>query len=645
MVTVSNAFLAALRSGAEQNIRLEFKSGTVIDKAQISANGGFRYQQILNQDGDLKMGTAIMSNIEVSLLNLDGYFEGFDFTGECTAKYGVMVGSEYEYVTLGVFKGDRVNRVKSRVFRYSANDRMMLFEKDASAFIEGLVYPLSVYQMFQQLCEFVGVTWESAASMTANARKIIEANPFDTSAYTCREVLAWIAEVMCSYAVMNRDGAVKLVWFAESSYSVPKSDRFELSQSEIRTPVIDKLEVYTSYSDMLNTSGTGDNLYTISDNPLLYAENDDDTAALQDYADNIFASLSAFPAYYPSSFRAISNPAVECGDIITVTADDGTKLVFPVFMQTIQWSGRGKTEYENTGNPKRENVPIAQRELENLKKKMLKTTDLSTAIDSYLKTDEGKAGILSAVEGKYVTSDTLEKYALKTAVQQEINSVNAKISLTAEYGSGTIGSNVRAMLTLFAYADSSEIKLKADAIDLTGYVTFNALTTEGATTINGANVTTDKLYVRKIYGTKAEDADYEDIAIISSAGRNIAIGNGGTTGFATNLTIWANNISFASKNYTDTNTEYLVISTVDTKEPIDNISYKYPCCIYPYNSNGSNSNWDIGNEDFPFAGIYVDYGMYLYDLTNEAWTRLYVSGGNLYWRDWDDTRHKLAAGT
>lgn len=641
MITVSNAFLAALRSGAEQNIRLEFASGEVIDKAQISANGGFRYQQILNQDGDLKMGTAIMSSIEVSLLNLDGYFDGFDFTGECTVKYGVMVGNSYEYVTLGVFRGDRVNRVKSRVFRYSANDRMMLFEKDASAFIEEMVYPLSVYQMFQQLCEFVGVTWESAAFMTANARKIIETNPFDTSAYTCREVLAWIAEVMCSYAVMNRDGAVKLVWFAESSYSVPKSDRFELSQSEIRTPAIDKLEVYTSYSDMLNTSGAGDNLYTISDNPLLYAENDDDTAALQDYADNIFASLSAFPAYYPSSFRAISNPAVECGDIITVTADDGTKLVFPVFMQTIQWSSRGKTEYENTGNPKRENVPIAQREIENLKKKMLKTTDLSTAIDSYLKTDEGKAGILSAVEGEYVTSDTLEKYALKTSVQQEIDGVNAKISLTAEYGSGTIGSNVRAMLTLFANADSSSIKLKADAIDLTGYVTVTALNTPGATIINGANVTTDNLYVRKIYGTKSADADYEDIAIISSAGRNIAIGNGGTTGLATNLTIWANNISFASKNTTQSYTEYLVISTVESEGAIDGISYLYPCCIYPYNANGANVNWAIGNEDYPFEKIYLDNSLYLYDRNIEGWARIYSSNNRLYFTDAEGTRTDL----
>ena len=641
MITVSNAFLAALRSGAEQNIRLEFKSGAVIDKAQISANGGFRYQQILNQDGDLKMGTAIMSNIEVSLLNTDGYFDGFDFTEECTAKYGVKVDGVYQYILLGVFKGDRVDRVKSRVFRYSANDRMARFEKDASDFIEGLEYPLTVYQMLMRLCSYVGIALASNISGGTNAQRIIESNPFETSSYTCREVLAWIAEAMCSYAVVSRDGVVKMVWFSETSYSVPKSDRFELSQSEISTPVIDKLEVYTSYSDKLNTSGTGENVYTISDNPLLYAENDEDTAALQNYADNIYASLSAFPAYYPSAFRAISNPAVECGDIITVTADDGENLVFPVFMQTLQWSGRGKTEYENTGNPKRENVPIAQRELENLKKKMLRTTDLSTANDSYQKTDEGKAGILSAVEGEYVTSDTLEKYALKTAVQQEIDGVNAKISLTAEYGSGTIGSNVRAMLTLFANADSSSIKLKADAIDLTGYVTVTALNTPGATIINGANVTTDNLYVRKIYGTKSVDADYEDIAIISSAGRNIAIGNGGTTGLATNLTIWANNISFASKNTTQSYTEYLVISTVESEGAIDGISYRYPCCIYPYNSLGSGLNWIIGNEDYPFYELYLDNRLYLYDSQSDGWTYIYCNKNHLYFTDAEGSKTTL----
>lgn len=642
MITVSNAFLAALRSGAEQNIRLEFASGEVIDKAQISANGGFRYQQILNRDGDMQMGNAIMSNIEVSLLNTDGYFEGFDFTEECTAKYGVKVDGVYQYILLGVFKGDRVDRVKSRVFRYSANDRMARFEKDASDFIEGLEYPLTVYQMFMRLCAYVGIAWESSISGTTTAQKVIESNPFETSSYTCREVLAWIAEAMCSYAVISRDGVVKMVWFAEAGYSVPKSDRFEMSQSEIAAPKIDRLEVYTSYSDMLNTSGDGDNVYTISDNPLLYAENDDDTAALQNYVDNIYASLSAFPAYYPSSFRAISNPAVECGDIITVIADDGSGLVFPIFMQTIQWSGKGKTEYENTGNPRRENVPIAQRELENIKKKMLKATDLATYIDSYLNTDEGKAGIVSAVEGKFVTADDLSRYALKTSVKQEIDGVNAKISLEADYGSGTIGSNVRAMLTLFANADSSRIQLKAGAIDLSGYVTVTALGTAGATVINGANVTTDNLYISRIYGDKG--SLLEDVIVMATSGRNIALGNPSQTGLATNITVWGNNISFISKN-AQSSSDYLVISTVDTTNSIDGISYGYPQCIYPYSTSGGNWSWDIGNEDYAFAHIYIDKGVYLYDSTNDAWTRLYVSTGDLYWRDWDGISRKIASGS
>lgn len=636
MISVSQEFLSALKNGAEQNIRLEFASGAVIDKAQISATGGFRYQQILNRDGDMQMGNAIMSSIEVSLINIDGYFDGFDFTEECTVKYGVRVGGAYEYIDLGIFKGDRVNRVKSRVFDFAANDRMALFEKNASEFIEGLVFPLELYQIFRQLCGYVGVGWSALSYY--NGAKLISVNPFRSSDYTCREVLAWLAEAMCSYAVIDRDGKCNLVWFGDADYTVTKTDRFELNQSEIAAPAVSKLEVYTSYSDMLNTSGTGDNLYTIADNPFLYAGNDDDTAALQVFTDYIYNRLAAFSEYYPSSVRAVTNPIVECGDIIRVVADDGNEISFPVFMQTIEWSGFGKTEYENTGNPHRENVPVIQRELANLKKEMLKATDLATEIESYLNTEEGKAYIVQTVSGTFVKPDDLSEYATTAQLTQSVNALGAEISLSAAIGSGTIGSNVRAMLTLFANADSASIKLNANAIDLTGYVTFNALSTAGATTVNGANVTTDNLYVRKIYGTKSEDADYEDIAVISSAGSNIAIGNGGTTGMATNLTVWANNISFSSKNATNLNTEYLVISTVDSEGAIDGISYKYPCCIYPYNARGSNVDWAIGNEDYPFARIYLDNSLYLYDRNLEGWARIYSNSGRLYFTDAEGTK-------
>jgi phage minor structural protein len=179
---------------------------------------------------------------------------------------------------------------------------------------------------------------------------------------------------------------------------------------------------------------------------------------------------------------------------------------------------------------------------------------------------------------------------------------------------------------------------------INGFVTFTnlntALSTKGKTTINGANITTgtisadridtDSMHVRKIYGQKL--TDYEDIAIISSSGRNIAIGNGGTSGLSTNITVWGNNISFVSKN-SDKSSRHLVINPCDTEMPIDNISYKYPCCIYPYNQNPSSINWTIGNEDYPFDSIYLDAGVYLWDSSNDGWSRLYVKSGRLKWDD------------
>jgi hypothetical protein len=130
---------------------------------------------------------------------------------------------------------------------------------------------------------------------------------------------------------------------------------------------------------------------------------------------------------------------------------------------------------------------------------MLKNTDLSTAIDSYLNTDEGKAGIVSAVEGKFVTADDLGGYVTTAKLTQEISAVDSKISLEAEYGSGTIGSHVRAMLTLFSNTDSSEIKLEADAIDLSGYVTIKSLAEPNSSTeIDGSNIKTSSITADKL---------------------------------------------------------------------------------------------------------------------------------------------------
>ena len=375
------------------------------------------------------------------------------------------VVSAFEYVPLGVFKGERPEKVRGKLIQFTAHDRMSLFDKPAEAFADGLTFPCTLGQIYTKLCDFCGAGYVSAEF--PNSGKTFDANPLEDTDYTCREILGYIAEAAGSYARMSRDGAVELVWFAPADYTVTRTDRFEMTESEFLTPPIDKLEVYNSYGDQLNSSGTGDIVYGISDNPFLYIENDTQLEGLQPYVDAIYSRVTSLPAYHPSSFRAEFNPAVQCGDIISVVDDYGETISFPVFVMTMTWNGGGRTTYENTGGVIRQNAPFSQRELEQIKKKSVKTKDLWSYVDSYLSSEEGVASINAAVGGNFVTKDDISGFVteseLNVAVEAYINGEEGIAKLT-ESLSGTFvtvreyGNNITLTATsqMFVQAEGSD---------------------------------------------------------------------------------------------------------------------------------------------------------------------------------------------
>jgi hypothetical protein len=156
------------------------------------------------------------------------------------------------------------------------------------------------------------------------------------------------------------------------------------------------------------------------------------------------------------------------------------------------------------------------------------TTKLDTNIAQYIDSTTGKAKIVTACSGTYAKTSDLTGYATKkevsTEISQEISDVEGKISLTANYGSGTIGSNVRALLQLVTNADSSSIKLKADAVTIDGTLFLKAsdFLVAGTTTIKGSKISTTDLHIQQL---RTATGDY----IIDYYGGVLAIG-GGTSG-------------------------------------------------------------------------------------------------------------------
>lgn len=559
---ISDDFLQAIKNKAPQDVRLEFTGGDVIGTSDIAiTSGGLTYTEILNGETDVIFGRAVMSELSAVLINADSRFTNFDFSREFKAKVGVKVGGTFEYVSLGVFKGERPEKVRGKLIDFAAHDRMSLFDKSAESFADGLTFPCTLGEIFAKLCAFCGVGCVSA--VFPNSGKTFDKNPLADTDYTCREILGYIAEAAGAYARMSRDGAVELVWFAEADYTVTRTDRFEMTESEFLTPPIDKLEVYNSYGDQLNTSGSGDIVYGISDNPFLYIENDTQLTGLQPYVDAIYNRITSLPAYHPSSFRAEFNPAVQCGDIISVVDDYGETIRFPVFVQTITWNGFGKTTYENTGGVIRQNAPFTQRELEQIKKKSLRAVDLYTTIDSYMSTDEGVASITSAVGGKFVTQDALSGYAKTTEVSskiiQEVN--NGIASLTLSVTNGTKTSTIKLL--------KDGVSISSQTIQFDGEVVFKSdLSTPGSTTIDGANIKTGKISANRIdtstlYAKQVllntDKGDYPMISSELSDTNNTAYVKIGVTtdnGWAQFVDVYGTYIRFGRPGYnisTDTN--------------------------------------------------------------------------------------------
>lgn len=564
------SLLEAIRAHTEQDIKITFADNTVLGKADVAITGdGVKITDILNGDTDYTFGKAVCKQVEMTLFNVDNKFNNFDFTQEFTLQIGVKVGAAFQYVTVGVFKGERPDKVRGKLIDFTAYDRMQKFEVSASDFIENMTFPVTLGAVFSSLCTAVGV--EPITTTFTNSTKNFTFNPFSTSDYTAREVLAWIAEAAGCYARVNADGKVELSTFTTNSYKILKTDRFEMSESEFETPVIGKLECYTSYGDQLVTAGTGTNTYVISDNPFLYIENDTEISLLQPYVNAIFAKASLFPAYSPIAVRAEWYPEIKCGDIITVVNDYDEVKTLPIFSQTIKWNGFGKVEYESTGGLVREIEPVQQRELEAIKKSMLRDTDLSTAVESYLNTQEGKASITSAVEGKFVEVSSGSTITTTTAIEQLIQKtekgIESKISLSASYGSGTIGSNVRALLTLFANADSSSIRLSANALDLTATETAGSTSAEEVGTYDrypdpDGNVPVGDASIADYEFTKTSDGYYTS----QNAGVHKSFSYGGLKFNFTKSTA----ITIRCISYGEAEHDYGIVSNLDTMLEWDN---------------------------------------------------------------------------
>ena len=132
------------------------------------------------------------------------------------------------------------------------------------------------------------------------------------------------------------------------------------------------------------------------------------------------------------------------------------------------------------------------------------TTNLETKIGGYIDGSTGKAKVISACSGTYQTQSGMSDYAKTsalTSIEQSVSDVQADITLSTSYTKNTIGTNVQALIQLVSNPNSSNIKIKADKIDFTGFTTFlkaSDLGSSGSTSIDGGRIKTGTISAERI---------------------------------------------------------------------------------------------------------------------------------------------------
>lgn len=410
--------------------------------------GGVTYRQTLNAGVDLQYGCAAMA--EVSFAVRAGAFDKGVFEGK---KFTLQISQTGDgtdnYQTVGIFTVQTVEKAGMKL-EITAYDNMIKFERYADEFLSSLKYPTTMRNVLTAACTYCGVTLDAAAlTNLVNLDLTIPTN-ISMGNGTMRNLLAYIAEAGVCYMYVDTSGRLTAARYKETSISLDRTKYVSCKLSEFAVDPINDAVVNTAFG--LRKVTGGDNAYYVPSNPIISTY---DNSVAPTAVETIYNTVKDF-TYTPAEITLFQDFGIHAGDIITV---NGVKSIVMDKKMT-----SGGVTLTSTGTKKREAKVDNVVTIADLSP-YVKTDQLSAQIGSYLDSESGQASIVSAASGVFVTND--EFTTVQTNISQSISSLESEISLEAAYGSGTIGSNVRALLTLFADQDSSSIRLNANAISLT----------------------------------------------------------------------------------------------------------------------------------------------------------------------------------
>lgn len=480
-----------------------------IEDSQI--RGGIDYKHNVNPEEDYTIGCVASAEIEFDYDNRNGDVE--QYLNEEYCDYYTWQPNDNDWRLVGRFYLDNVNHNRKLVNIKAFDAIGAKCEKFVDEFIANYTFPTTLRDFFGALCAELGVTGSIDTGLV-NAGFSFGDN-FEAINITGRQLLQYIAEMSCGFIKAKPDDTIILTTYNTKELDLTNSQYTNTSIANYSVDKVEGLTVRTTEDDYGVSAGSLEgNRYIIENNPLFYAQSDDE---IQAPVNNIYNKLKAI-TYTPADIELLQDFGIECGDIITLNGK-----TFYVMEKELSASGCKLKCFGNKVRAKQESginsdiVALRGKTNElyrDLEKTQSTLTDRANGLQSQITqtAEEISLRVTNEVAG-LESKITQTADSITSTVTDQINQTKSEIKQTTDSISLQVDSQGELM---------AQLRLDVDGIALRGYVTFTDLAGSGTTVINGSNITTgtisaDRINMKGAISWGDLDADCKD-TIASYAG-------------------------------------------------------------------------------------------------------------------------------
>lgn len=244
-------------------------------------------------------------------------FMELDWSKEIKIDVGIKVSTgKFEYIPMGLFSCDNIDDKDEFVLKIVARDRIKLLDKDCTEFLKTITYPITLLELAKKACAYLKIQLENTTLVNGTYK--ID-NTFQGINLTFQKLFQWIGEASGTFVNMTRQGKIIFKSFKKNDVQLTSYDTDAISIAKFTVPQVTKLQVAVTDEDLGVVVGSGNVVYRIINNPLLYTISE---STLKPVVQNILNQLKAIPVYIPMKISAKGNPTLESGDIISVLTNE-----------------------------------------------------------------------------------------------------------------------------------------------------------------------------------------------------------------------------------------------------------------------------------------------------------------------------------